>query len=301
MGGVGEGAVKRAWLCASIAIAACHLSRAVTRQPSPEPTPSPTLAAPSPVPVPVPVPAPAPAPPPPHHDHADDADVALPIPDRPQAPESPDSGWCGETAIQEALLHLGVWAPQKTIHAVAKPKHSDLYSNDIPVALAALGIPHSFYAPKKKGFDAYAAWVRDAIDGGEPVIAGVKILPTEHPDWGLDHFVLAIGYGDDGLLVNTTWGRREWVGDTTTPGLSLHAAFYAIAVHRPADANGARAARLEVIEESATLVRVRVVCLDASSSGVEHRAGAKWQSATLGDGAITISATTVARFRCAAK
>jgi hypothetical protein len=216
----------------------------------------------------------------------DEGDVVLPIPDRPQGPGAPPSGWCGETAIQEALLHLGIWAPQKIIHDVAKPEHPDLYSNDIPVALSALGIAYTVYAPKKAGFEAYSAWVRGAIDDGVPAIAGVKILPSEHPEWGLDHFVLAVGYGDRGLLVNTTWNRREWVGDTTTPGLSLHGAFYAIRMKRPKDAQGVLAAWLEVIDESATTVSVRVVCLERDLDGATKSA------------LHAIDASKVARFRC---
>src|SRR5262249_50666376 len=127
-----------------------------------------------------------------------DATHVLPIPARNQAKGAPPSGWCGETAIQEGLLHLGVWAPQAFIHHAGKSAHPDLYSKDLPVALAELGVRYSFYAPKKAGYDAFASWARDAIDEGDPIIGGVKILPTEHPDWGLDHFVTIVGYGTKG-------------------------------------------------------------------------------------------------------
>src|SRR5215210_6311635 len=66
----------------------------------------------------------------------EETDRLLPIPARAQAPESPPSGWCGETAIQEGLLHLGVWAPQALINQAGHPSHPDLYSPDMPVALA---------------------------------------------------------------------------------------------------------------------------------------------------------------------
>ena len=38
----------------------------------------------------------------------------------------------------------------------------------------------------------------------------MKIYPTAHPEWGLDHFVLAVGLDARGLTVNTTWG--SWLG-----------------------------------------------------------------------------------------
>src|SRR5687767_11164644 len=134
----------------------------------------------------------------------DDADVLLPIPARAQAPESPPSGWCGETAIQEGLLYLGVWAPQRLINQAGHPSHPDLYSPDIPVALAELGVRTIVYPARGKGYEPFAKWIRASIEDGDPVLAGVKILPTEHPEWGLDHFVLVVGHGTKGLLVNTT-------------------------------------------------------------------------------------------------
>lgn len=190
----------------------------------------------------------------PDADPADDATVALPIPPRRHASEAPPEGWCGETAIQEALLYVGVWAPQRLIHRAGRPVHPDLYSNEIPIALAALGVQQSAYA----GGEPYGRFVRRALDEGDPVIAGVKILPTAHPSWGLDHFVLAIGYGPRGLLVDTTWGYREWIADEggtpKTEGLSLKNAFYAIRITRP------RAARLAVVEERGAEIRLRVTC-----------------------------------------
>lgn len=175
----------------------------------------------------------------------------LPIPDRAQHPSSPPSGWCGETAIQEALLNLGVWASQRRIHAAGNSKHPDLYSDEIPVALTALGVSFTRYAPSKK--TSYEQFVRDAIDAGRPVLAGVKILPTEHPTWGLDHFVLVVGYGPAGLLVNTTWGKQQWVTETAQKGLSFKNAFYALAIHGSGP-------RLRVLEETAKQVRLSVEC-----------------------------------------
>ncbi len=156
----------------------------------------------------------------------------LPIADREQAPESPPSGWCGETAIQEALLYFGVTLSQKSIHDAGNAKHPDLYSTEIPTALRNLHVRFTMYAPKTRGFASYTKWVRAAIDQGDPVLAGVKILPTEHPTWGLDHFVLIVGYGPNGLLVNTTWGRQEWVDDKASSGVSFRGAFFAIRIHK---------------------------------------------------------------------
>jgi len=236
--------------------------------------------------------------------------VVLPITPREHAREAPPEGWCGETAIQEGLLHLGVWAPQRLINKVGKPAHPDLYSTDIPVALTDLGVRYTFYSGGR-GFDAFATWIRAALDAGDPVLAGVKILPTKHPEWGLDHFVLVVGYGKDRLLVNTTWGHREWVSDTTTPGLSFLNAGYAIRLTGLALAPSARSARLVVLEENDTTVKVRVMCtgLEKDASYTMERRGSRadvkplWaeEAAAKGDRIerdVTVEADRASRFQC---
>jgi hypothetical protein len=243
--------------------------------------------------------------------------LTLPIPPRQHAREAPPEGWCGETAIQEGLLHLGVWAPQRLINKVGRPAHPDLYSTDIPVALTDLGVRFTFY-PGGRGFDAFAAWIRAALDAGDPVLAGVKILPTKHPEWGLDHFVLVVGYGGgkeagpDRLLVNTTWGHREWVSDTTTPGLSFAKAGYAIRLSGVAmTRETARAARLSVLEENDTTVKVHVMCtgLEKGASYTIERRGSRadpkpvWSEDVVAAGDrierdVTVEADRASRFQC---
>lgn len=238
------------------------------------------------------------------------AAVLLPIPARSQAPESPPSGWCGETAIQEGLLHLGVWAPQRVINAAGRPSHPDLYSPEIPVALSALGVRHSFYAGAR-GYEPFAKWVRAAIDEGVPVFAGVKLLPTQHPEWGLDHFVLAVGHGPKGLLVNTTWGSQKWIDGTATTGISLERAFYGIRMTGLALPARATAARLTVLEETTTTVKVRLTCTGMkkdSTYRVEQRSlsGAgtpTWSETTTAradriEKELTLPATRAVRFLC---
>lgn len=196
---------------------------------------------------------------------------ALAIPDRPQAPESPPSGWCGETAIQEGLLHLGMWASQKKIHDAGKSKHPDLYSDELPVALKNLGVVTSTFAGKD-----YGQFVRDAIDEGNPVIAGVKILPTEHPKWGLDHFVLVVGYDASSFLVNTTWNKQQWASASSTKGISFAKAFYAIRMKSIAGLE--HPARLRVLKEDQEHVTLAIDCKTTRT--------------------VTIEAQSVARFSC---
>ena len=212
---------------------------------------------------------------------------ALPIAARSHAHGAPPEGWCGETAIQEGLLTLGMWAPQWFINRAGRPAHPDLYSSDIPVALSALGVRFAVYGGGK-GFEAFAKWASMAVDEGDPVLAGVKILPTQHPEWGLDHFVLVVGHGDEGLLVNTTWGSRRWVADTTSDGLSFRNAFFGIRLLALALPAKGRQARLTVVEESPTLVKLRIACAGGVAFLQERRVEPE----------IAVDARQPARFYC---
>jgi hypothetical protein len=234
------------------------------------------------------------------------ADSALPIPARNQGPGAPKAGWCGETAIQEALLHLGVYAPQRLVNAAGHPTHPDLYSPDIPVALTELGVRFTPYVAKKAGFDPYADFLRSAIDEGDPVIAGVKILPTEHPEWGLDHFVLVVGHGEKGFLVNTTWGRREWIAKGATEGLAFGSANYALrmrGMHLPSGATPARAALLEELVDT---VKLHVACTH-TVPGVAYRMERRAQrtspaiwSEDVTEKDLEVDADAISRFQCIA-
>lgn len=132
--------------------------------------------------------------------------VDLGIPDRSQAPESPKAGWCGETAIQQSMLYYGAFVPQRLINRAGKPKHPDLYWGDMAAAMSQLGVRHRRWS--RGNLPAFLRWIRRELDKGRPVLAGMKIHPTEHPNWGLDHMILVVGYDRRGLFINTTWGRR---------------------------------------------------------------------------------------------
>jgi hypothetical protein len=195
--------------------------------------------------------------------HAQPPRVELPIPDRSHAPEAPKEGWCGESAIQQILLYYGAWYPQSEINRLGKPQHPDLYASDLPVALRAVGLQVK-RAPRTRDAEVFFAWVRHQLDAGRPVLAGVKIHPTAHPNWSLDHFVVIVGYDGTRFLLNTTWGEQRWRSTeqltSFAKGLSFankHRSFYALAVTR-ASGDGAPAA-LRVVEEADEL-KINIVC-----------------------------------------
>lgn len=162
--------------------------------------------------------------------------LVLDVESRDQAPERPSAGWCAETAIQEALLHHGVYVPQRTINRAGKPRMPDLYWDDVPVALKALGVSYERWSGDG-GFGDFIAWTEEHLRNGHPLVTGVKIHPTEHPRWGLDHVVLVVGYdAGQALYLDTTWGTRErrtHADLQAMEGLSLanrHGKFYAFAI-----------------------------------------------------------------------
>jgi hypothetical protein len=133
--------------------------------------------------------------------------VSLEIPDTGQEKRRPESGWCGESAIQMAMTHYGVYVSQQAINRAGKPEHPDLYSNDIPRAMRNLGLEFSPWTGD--GLEPFQKWIRSQLADGHPVLLGVKIYPTAHPEWSLDHFVLASGCTLEDLTLNTTWGSQE--------------------------------------------------------------------------------------------
>ena len=133
--------------------------------------------------------------------------VSLDIADTGQEQRRPAGGWCGEAAIQMALSYYGAYASQQAINRAGKPEHPDLYAHEIPRAMRNMGLEYSAW--KGDGLEAFLKWIRSQLAEGHPALLGVKIYPTAHPEWALDHFVLAVGCTEEALTFNTTWGRKE--------------------------------------------------------------------------------------------
>jgi hypothetical protein len=181
----------------------------------------------------------------------------LNIPDRPHAPERPKEGWCGECAVQQALLFHGAYFPQRAINRAGSPRNPDLYAQDIPVALKNLRVRFAL-GPSRAPLPDFLDWVRGRIRTGIPVFTGMKIHPTKHANWILDHFTLTVGCRGSALTVNTTWDKQvELTSDqlqSTAKGLSFanrHKRYFAIAILGPEKKReGEATVRIFVLDES---------------------------------------------------
>lgn len=127
--------------------------------------------------------------------------VLLPIPDRQWAAGAPDEGWCGETSIQMIGLHYGAWLPQPVINQLGHPAHVDLWEEDIPTALDAVGLRYVTSTATTR--EEFIAWIKSQLRQGHPVIVGAKLFPTDHPEWDVDHLMPIVGFSPLGLTFNT--------------------------------------------------------------------------------------------------
>lgn len=134
-----------------------------------------------------------------------DDSVNLGIPDRAWDQTRPDSsvGWCAEASIQMAMAYYGKEVSQHTINRAGNPDHEDLYVYDIDEALKTLGVSYAEWNESDPDVSHFIVWIIDQVGQGYPVLCGIKIYPDEHPDWYLDHFVIAVGFDHENLLVNT--------------------------------------------------------------------------------------------------
>jgi hypothetical protein len=131
--------------------------------------------------------------------------VHLDIPDKGWDPDRPDPtvGWCAEACIQMAMAYYGKQVSQKQANAAGKPSHADLWMDDIDRALDNLGVAYQRWDDSETELSSYIFWIQRQLGMKYPVICGIKIYPDTHPNWFLDHFVVAVGFDREGLILNT--------------------------------------------------------------------------------------------------
>lgn len=189
--------------------------------------------------------------------------VSLPIADRDWDEGAPPEGWCGETSIQMVALHFGAWVPQREAHRLGRAQTPDLWEADVAVALDALGLRWKRGPARdvKGTLDFTVASLR----AGHPVILGLKFSESSgHPEWDVDHLVVAPGFSPRGLTLNTNLGGQRvatWDGLLSREGsagftlVNDTGATWAYAVEGFQDGRGER---VEVRSRDGGVVTVRL-------------------------------------------
>ena len=223
--------------------------------------------------------------------------VLLDVPAMKQQPGSPKEGWCGEASIQMIGLYHGLYAPQATINRLGRPKTPDLRTAaDLATALGALGLRFTPYPTDAPNLPAFVRAVEGELDRGVPVLVGMKIYPSAHPDWPLDHVCVARGYSSGSMAINDTWAfapdHASWerLGGTRK-GISFVNAqrrFVAFAVE-PAPGEG-QPVRLTP-DDTAAFYRADKVPLTAHLAGLETAKTYEIVRFSLPNGKATVVAT----------
>lgn len=158
--------------------------------------------------------------------------LAWEIPAIAQDPTCPPDGWCGEAAIQMAMMYYGVYAPQKVINAAGHPSHPDLWSNELGPAMEAFGF--SGTGLPTGSTSEFITALKPVLHEGTPVILGINVFSKGHGD---AHFCIAAKYDDQTLTVNTTWEMTPrvypWGKMAVRDGLTLADTFMGLAVVPP--------------------------------------------------------------------
>ena len=127
----------------------------------------------------------------------------LPIPDRPEDPAAPQEGWCAETCLQMAFAYFGKEIPQKEINALGKPTTPDLHGGNVDTVLRALKVDFEPWDQADQPPEQYIQWIKGRIAQGYPVVTFIRMHSPAHPHAVGHHFVLAVGYDERGLFINT--------------------------------------------------------------------------------------------------
>jgi len=132
--------------------------------------------------------------------------VLLDIP--PRDYEQPDS--CGEVCVQEALLYYGRELSQLQINqAGGGDGVIGLWSSGIEKALDNLHAGYNSWRLTSPDYSEYIGMLKSKLDQGHPILVGVKLNPSSHPDWFCDHFILLIGYDSDSFIFNSPSARSQ--------------------------------------------------------------------------------------------
>ena len=175
---------------------------------------------------------------------------------------------------------------------------------DIPTALDKLGLEYERAQVSSR--DDFVSWIIGQVRRGNPVIVGAKLMPSDHPEWDVDHLMPIVGFSPRGLMFNTNLGRgQEEIPYAALGGhegisfVSPTGKFYGFAVLGFRDA-GPRVT-LEVVDESADSLELEVKAEPGVSGELQRDDLAGGLTAGPMVTRLTIPRATSARFKLVSK
>jgi len=147
-----------------------------------------------------------------------------------------EEGSCGEACLWSVLHWKGVEITQIEINQEAGFLERGLHADELTIPLREHNVGFINLSESVETSDSvltarrYREFLYDdvvaAVKRGNPILIGVKVLPTSFPDWPLDHFVLVVGYNDttNELIYNDFNHRKRVVAEkllNQEPGYSF--------------------------------------------------------------------------------
>ncbi|MCK4252229.1 SEL1-like repeat protein [candidate division WOR-3 bacterium] len=131
-----------------------------------------------------------------------------------------EEGSCGECCLWSILQARHIEATQVEINKAGGDPGRGLHVNELFDVLSeydinfvnlsrSLGTSDSILTSKR--YYSFLDNVILKVEQGHPVLIGIKVYPTQSPDWACDHFVLVIGYNEDTdeLIYNDNVRRKR--------------------------------------------------------------------------------------------
>ena len=104
-------------------------------------------------------------------------------------------GSCGEACLSTIFDMQGKPMSQEKINKAGGNPGRGLYGDEIIKVLKEKEITYKDISINTRNISVYLyKRIIPSIKANNPVLLGVTVYPTEHPEWLLDHFILLVGY-----------------------------------------------------------------------------------------------------------
>ena len=132
-----------------------------------------------------------------------------------------EEGSCGENCLWTILNALDKTKTQLEINIAGTESGVGLHSSELMNVLEVYDVGYSLFSQSVASTDSSYTMQRykdfiynevvKTVQKGHPILIGIKVLPSDFPQWSLDHFVLLVGYNEstDELIYNDFNKRKR--------------------------------------------------------------------------------------------